>query len=475
MSSPNKHNPMKSKSKGLNTTKSKRGVSDLDQARNWFDQQNIDEIECVVPDIAGVARGKIMPVKKFLSMGAMNLPLAVFYQTITGDYPELDGVVNTVEADTDIILRPDFATLAVVPWAHDPTAQVIHDAFHPDGRPVEESPRQVLRRVLSAFEAKEWRPVVAPELEFYLVEKNTDPDYPLKPPIGRSGRPETGRQGYSISAVNEFDALFEDMYEYSEAQGLEIDTLIHESGVAQMEINLRHGDPLELADQVFLFKRTIKETALEHNIYATFMAKPMAMEPGSAMHIHQSVVSAKTGKNIFSDDDGNPTDEFFAFIAGQQKYMPAITAILAPYVNSYRRLTKGSGAPVNTQWGYDNRTAGLRVPPSDSANRRVENRIPSSDGNPYLVTAASLAAGYLGMVENLKPSRPLETDAASKPSGDLPYSLVQAVLALERCEPICQLLGPQFVKAYGRLKIHEYEIFMQTISPWEREFLLLNV
>lgn len=163
--------------------------------------------------------------------------------------------------------------------------------------------------------------------------------------------------------MNEFDPLFEDMYDYSEAQGLEIDTLIHEDGAAQMEINLRHGDPLGLADQVYLFKRTIREAALAHKAYATFMAKPIADEPGSAMHIHQSVVSLESGRNIFSDHEGAPTPEFFSFIAGHQKYLPAVMCILAPYVNSYRRLTRDSMAPINVQWGYDNRTAGLRIPP----------------------------------------------------------------------------------------------------------------
>jgi glutamine synthetase len=435
-----------------------RGVSTLEEAGAWFARQSIEEIECVVPDLAGVARGKIMPVRKFLGTPSMNLPLAVFYQTITGDFPEFEGAVNAVQSDTDIFLTPDFATLAAVPWAQDPTAQVIHDAFHPDGRPVEEAPRQVLRRVLALYAEKGWSPIVAPEIEFYLVDRNTDPDYPLKPPVGRSGRPETGRQGYSISAVNEFDALFEDMYEYSERQGLEIDTLIHESGVAQMEINLRHGNPLELADQVFMFKRTIREVALEHEIYATFMAKPMASEPGSAMHIHQSIVDRK-GRNLFSDEDGQETELFHGFIGGQQKYLPAIMAILAPYVNSYRRIARDSGAPVNTQWGYDNRTCGLRVPPSDPANRRLENRIPSSDANPYLAIAAVLATGYLGMVEGVQ----------------LPRSLSESLALFKACQPLVDILGPTFIAAYDRVKQAEYETFMRTISPWEREFLLLNV
>jgi len=333
----------------------------------------------------------------------------------------------------------------------------------------------VLRRVRELYRKKGWQPVVAPEIEFYLVEPNTDPDYPLKPPVGRSGRPEIGRQGYSISAVNEFDALFEDIYKYSEQQGLEIDTLIHEDGAAQMEINLRHGDPLELADQVFLFKRTIREAALVHKIYATFMAKPIAGEPGSALHIHQSIVSTETGENIFSDPEtGAPTALFFSFLAGQQKYLPAILCMLAPYVNSYRRFARDSMAPINVQWGYDNRTAGLRVPPSGPEARRVENRVPSSDANPYLAIAATLAAGYLGMTEELDATAPIESDAKNR-DYELPRGLLEAVAELEDCEPMRQILGTSFVTAFTAIKKQEFETFMRVISPWEREYLLLNV
>jgi glutamine synthetase len=141
---------MKPKSKTRKSAvAAKRGVASIEDAAHWFAKQNIEEIECFVPDMAGVARGKIMPVRKFLNAGNMNLPLSVFYQTITGDFPDLEGLIDWVQSDTDIVLVPDFATLASVPWAQDPTGQVIHDAFHPDGRPVDESPRQVLRRVLS--------------------------------------------------------------------------------------------------------------------------------------------------------------------------------------------------------------------------------------------------------------------------------------------------------------------------------------
>ena len=366
------------------------------------------------------------------------------------------------------------STLAVVPWEEDPTAQLIHDAYHSDGRPVEIAPRQVLRRVIQLYEKRGWRPVVAPEIEFYLVKPNKDPDYPLEPPSGRSGRPESARQSYSIAAINEFDDLFDDIYDFSEQQNLEIDTLIHEEGAAQMEINLRHGEPLMLADQVFLFKRTIREAALRQEMYATFMAKPMSQEPGSAMHIHQSINDIDTGANIFSDKDGEPTPEFFSFIGGSQKYLPAVTCILAPYVNSYRRLQRSGSAPVNTMWGYDNRTVGLRVPNATPGSRRVENRIPSSDANPYLAIAASLACGYLGMIEGAACSEP-EKGGANLDEIDLPRGLLEAVALFEDCEELVEIFGQAFVATYRAIKRAEFETFMQVISPWEREYLLLNV
>src|SRR3546814_7158707 len=177
--------------------------------------------------------------------------------------------------------------MRVVPGYEEPTSQVICDAFYFDGAPVDVASRYVLRRVLDLYAERGWQAIVAPELEFFLVKINADPDYPLEPPIGRSGRPETARQAYGIDAVNEFDPLFEDIYDYCEAQEIDVDTLTHESGAAQLEINFNHGDPMEIADQTFLFKRTVRQTALNHGVYATFMAKPMQREPGSSMHIHQ--------------------------------------------------------------------------------------------------------------------------------------------------------------------------------------------
>lgn len=444
-----------------------------DPISQFFKEFNIQEVEAIVPDMAGIARGKLMPAEKFQGDRGMRLPESIFLQTVTGDYPE-DTAQAMSPAEIDIILKPDPRTVRRVPWAAEPTAQVIHDCFYSDGRRVKMAPREVLKHVLDLYAQRGWEPVVAPELEFYLVEPNVDADYPLKPPMGRSGRSEPGRQSYSIAAVNEFDPLFDDLYQFCEEQDIAIDTLIHEDGPAQMEINLLHGNALDLADQAFMFKRTAREAALRHKMYATFMAKPHAKEPGSAMHLHQSVVDKKTGKNVFSADDGTPTPLFFAHLAGLQRYLPAAMALFAPNVNSYRRITRFQVAPINVQWGYDNRTAGLRVPMSEPQSRRVENRISGADANPYLATAASLACGYLGMVQGLSPTDPISGSAHDLPFS-LPRNLDEAIRLLRECDPLIEILGDSFVSAFALVKEAEYEVFLQVISSWEREHLLLNV
>jgi glutamine synthetase len=452
----------------------KRGVRNWKEAGIWLEWRGIEDVECITPDQAGVARGKMMPSKKFTSNTSLALPSAVFMTTISGGYPEDGNGFAYPEDDGDLKLVPDLSTISEVPWETDKTAQVICDLVHQDGRIVEFTPRNVLKRVVAQYSRLGMRPVVAPEIEFYLVRKNPDPDYPLVPPVGRTGRPIGGGQGYSIAGVNEFDELIDDIYHFSEAQGLEIDTLIHEEGAGQLEINLRHGDPVELADQVFMFKRTIREAALKHDIYATFMAKPIQGQPGSAMHIHQSVVDTKTGSSIFSTPDGAETDAFRHFIGGMQRHIPSALVMLAPYVNSYRRLTQAASAPVNTRWGYDNRTTAFRVPRSDPSARRVENRIPSSDANPYLALAGSLACGLAGMAEKIEPDQPAGT-TVNEDEIELPRGLLEAVALFEEDYSLREILGSSFVSTYAAIKRAEFETFMEVISPWEREYLLLNV
>ena len=440
----------------------------------WLKERHITEVECLVPDITGNARGKIIPADKFSHDYGTRLPEGIFATTVTGEYPD-DYYELTSPADADMILRPDPDTVRMVPWATDPTAQIIHDCYTKSGEPHELAPRNVLRRVLAAYEELGLKPVVAPEVEFFLVQKNTDPDFPLLPPAGRSGRPETARQSYSIDAVNEFDPILDLMYDYCDTMKLDVDTLIHESGAAQLEVNFTHDDAMSLADQVFLFKRTMREAALRHGIYATFLAKPMETEPGSAMHIHQSLVRIADGKNVFAGHaEGEYSETFDNYLAGLQKYVPAAMGFFAPNVNSYRRLVFGEVSPSNVEWGFDNRTCGLRVPMDTLENNRVESRFAGSDANPYLAMAATLACGLLGIREKLTPTTPISGNA--KELGyELPRSLGESLDALEGCDALQELLGRRFCRAYVSVKRKEYETFFRVISSWEREFLLLNV
>ena len=441
-------------------------------ARQYLDGKRLDEVECIIPDLPGIARGKAVPATKFARQEYFHLPDSIFYQTITGEWGEAAGDEGFIEKD--MILRPDMDTATAAPWTADWTLQVIHDAFNRDGEPVPYSPRNVLKRVVQLYRDKGWEPIVAPEMEFFLVARNLDPAHEIKPMMGRSGRPAAARQAYSMTAVDEFGPVIDDIYDFAEAQGFEIDGITQEGGAGQLEINLIHGDPVRLADEVFYFKRLIREAALRHDCYATFMAKPIADEPGSAMHIHHSVLTAEDGRNIFSDEDGNETAEFHHFIAGLQNHMPAALAVIAPYVNSYRRYVKDHAAPINLEWGRDNRTTGIRVPLSSPGARRVENRLAGMDCNPYLGIAASLACGYLGLTEGRDPLPEFHGDAYDG-DGDIPRVLGEALDLFEESTALHKVLGPEFARVYGIVKRAEYDEFLQVISPWEREHLLMNV
>ena len=438
----------------------------------WLKKNRIVEVEAIVPDFSGTARGKFIPVDRYVEDGGFRIAEAVFTQTIAGDYSDYIDEINPT--DVDMQARPVEDSIRLVPWAKDPTAQILHDCLDLDGKPIAVAPRYILQRVLELLDENNWKAIVAPELEFYLAISNTDPNQPLEAPIGRSGRQEKSRRSFSIDALNEYEDLVNSIYEFSEKQGLSLETLTHEDGVAQLEVNFLHGDPLSLADQVFAFKRTVREAAFKAGIYATFMAKPYQGQPGSSMHLHQSIVNRKTGKNIFSTKSGKASKLFKHYIGGLQKYTPAMMPLYAPNVNSYRRITPYFSAPINTHWGFDNRTVGLRVPISAPEAMRVENRISGSDVNPYLAFAASLASGYLGMKNDIEPDEPLTTSAFEL-GVNLPRDLRASMAEMKKTTAIRKVLGKEFIDLYLAVKDLEYETFSQVISPWEREHLLLRV
>ncbi|MBL0088957.1 MAG: glutamine synthetase [Ideonella sp.] len=408
-----------------------------------------------------------MPAQSFAQGNELRIAQAIPMQCVTGEY-SYDPVFP--DADPDVRLQPDMATLQRVPWSSTPRYLAIHDCMELTGERCAFAPRSVLQMVIERYQAQGLTPIVAPEIEFYITAANSDPNEPLRPPVGRSGRAEVGQSAFSLNLLNDLAPFWDEFHAAIDVLGIGSDTWIHEVGTAQYEINLRHGNALTAADQTFLFKYAAKEVALRHGLNAVFMAKPIAGEAGSSMHLHQSVVDA-TGRNIFSQPDGRGDERLGQYIAGLQSYTPDLMLIYAPFINSYRRYVTGSQAPINLHWGHDNRTAGLRVPVSAPAARRVENRVAGADANPYLVIAASLAAGLAGMDERLQPTEPIEGNGYDR-SHDLPRTFAQALEQMARSASSQRLLHPRFIKAYLSVKALEDDSYQREISAWERRILL---
>ncbi|TIS53395.1 MAG: glutamine synthetase [Mesorhizobium sp.] len=457
------------------TTNDAPSVSPTDDPGSWLEQHAISEVECLVPDMNGVLRGKALPSAKFLKSledRALYLPSSAFLVSIDGRY---SGSIDEgfVYQDPDMRMVPDVATLCLAPGAGAGKAYVFADAFHMDDRPWMASPRHVLRAVLDLCRQRGWQAAVAPELEFYLTAPNPDPDRPLTAPVGRNGRFESVQHPYDMAALEEFEPVIRRLYDYAEAAGLPLDTLIHESGTAQLEINFLHGDALPLADKVLLFKRMARQAAQEGGMHATFMAKPIAAQAGSSMHLHMSVVD-EAGKTLFSDSDGADTEMFGHFIGGLQKYIPEIMPLFAPNVNSFRRIRPNHSAPANIEWSHDNRSCGLRVPAGGGAARRVENRLPGADANPYLAMAGSLIAGYLGIEEKISRA-PEASGNAYRSKSTLPKTMEEALDRFAACSPVRALLGEDFFQTYRRVKNVELDLFQGVVTSWERGHLLLKV
>ncbi|RSC24903.1 glutamine synthetase [Pseudomonas putida] len=428
----------------------------------------IDEIECVTPDLNGVPRGKVMTAEGFLEGRRLQMARGVLLQCIMGGYPPAKFYGSD---DGDLALVADPGQTHVLPWSDSPRALAICDAVELDGTPSGLSTRGLLKAVIARYAALGLAPVVATELEFFVFAPNSDPGQPFQPPLGRDGRRELGHSAFSVSSNNGLRPFFSEVYRCMAALGLPRDTFMHEMGVSQFEINLLHGDPLLLADQTFLFKHLLKEVALKHGLTVVCMAKPLAHTPGSSMHIHQSLVEIGTGRNVFSDEQGRATDTFHHFIGGLQACMADFTALFAPNVNSYQRLCHPYASPNNACWSEDNRAAGLRIPASSPVARRVENRLPGADTNPYLAIAASLAAGLQGIERKLQPTPAIQGEFAVPEHLSLPCTLHAGIERLRRSTLARELFGEEFIEGYVATKTLELTDFFDEITPWERRVL----
>ncbi len=444
----------------------------------WLNINNVKQVQCLISDHTGVARGKVLPVEKFISEQGCRLGETILLQSVVGGYAADDVLWSLSDPrDVDMLLKPDANACYLLPWSDDNAAMIIHDCYTPQNKEIAFSPRNLLKKVVDLYTAQGWKAVVAPEMELYLTQTCADENQALQVPIGKSGRVEAGRQSFGIDAISEFEPLMKDIYAWAKIQGLGLDVVVHEEGRGQFEFNFDHGDPLMLADQVFTFKRTVKAAAQKHGITATFMAKPICGEPGSAMHIHQSVVDIKTGENIFADDSSASgfSELFNHYLGGLQTYIPELMPMFAPNVNSYRRFLTGESVPVNLHWGIENRTVGLRVPDAPSSAKRVENRISGADANPYLAIAATLICGYIGMIQGIGASEETTSRANGTLSEKLPLNIDLAIEQMANSDTIKKYLGEEFVRGFIATREADYNHYKSEISAWERRFLLTNV
>ena len=426
-------------------------------------------VELLFSDMNGVPRGKVIDGSSLKPGYRPHMGFSLLFQTINGEYADILDRLNP--KDEDMQLEPDWSTYRATPWKEDDHSQVICRSLNKNGQPTTVDSRNVLLEILGQYALAGWFPIVAPEVEFYLVQPVQDPRNALVPATGQNGRLESGGESFSIDALDKFEDFFATLRQTCAKANIQLEGLIHEMGPGQIELNVGHGDALDKADQLFLLKRAVKACALKCNMTATFMAKPIEAAAGSGLHIHTSMNDAD-GNNVFALQDGQAKAMLRYYIGGLQHYLPRAFALFSPSINSYKRFVPDLSAPVNLEWGYDNRTTGFRIPYDTDENGRVENRIAGADANPYLFTAATLACGLLGIREKLEPRAPVEGNAYYlKLPAAFPRDLGAALVELQNCQPIIDLIGKDFIDSFVSIKQMEIDHFQAEISMWEQRYL----
>jgi glutamine synthetase len=427
--------------------------------------REVRTIRVAAADLNGQARGKRLPARfaeKVVREGT-RFPYSALNLDIWGEDIE-DSPLVFETGDADGVLHPTERGFLPMPWLDAPTALLPIWMFHDDGRPFDGDPRHALARVVKAYAARGLTPVVATELEFYLID---DSGGELKvPPSPRSGKRRPGADTLALRPLDAFDRFFTDLYDACEAMDIPADTAISESGLGQFELNLLHGpDALKAADDAWLFKMLVKGLARRHGFAASFMAKPYPDQPGNGMHLHFSMLDA-AGRNVFDDGGPEGSATLHQAIAGCLRAMPGSTLLFAPHANSYARFVPGAHAPTGIAWAYENRTAALRVPSGSPKARRIEHRVAGGDINPYLLIAGVLGAALIGIEDGLAPPPPITGNAYAQALPQMPTSWADAIEAFATAPEIARIFAPQLIDNLLRTKRQELR-YMAELSPDE--------
>jgi len=455
-------------------------VADIAEAEAFLAAHpHIAYFEILFTSMTGVPRGKrlrrheLLPIYRY----GRFLPGSVLVVDTLGADCEDTGLVWE-DGDADRICRPVPGTLVPAPWLGEDVGQVMLSMYELDGTPNDLDPRHVLQRVLERYKADGLTPVVACELEYYLVDTERGFDGRLQPAATfNTGETPKGTQVYGLPEIEQHGAFFRDLWATADAQNIPLEGAISEFAPGQVELTLSHKpDALRAADDAVMYKRLAKGVALAHGIEATFMAKPWADRAGSGFHVHISVAD-KDGNNLCASEDPQGSDMLKQMIGGMKDHLADCMGILAPNANSFKRFKANSYAPVGLTWGVNNRTVSLRVTAGPAHTRHVEHRVAGADANPYLVLAAILAVAHHGITHKTDPGPAVVGNGyavAAESGATLPTNWFAAVAALDRSEVLRDYLGGRFVDMYVSVKRTEQARFYEEVTELDYEWYLRN-
>jgi glutamine synthetase len=427
-------------------------------------------LDPLVADLCGMFRTTRMPAAQAskLYRHGVEMPYALHLIDVTGDSCDPCGIgIGNGAPDGTAVPIP--GTLAPVPWAERPTAQLLLTFYEEGGARSRADPRWVLAGVLERYRAAKLRPVAAAEYEFFLIDRERDaqgrPQPPMRP--GDAVR-ESGNQPYLVDDLDVYGPILGEIRDACRAQGIAVTTAISEFAPGQFEINLQHGeDVLRVADEAMLFRRVVRAVARRHGVEATFMPKPYADQTGSGLHVHFSLLDAQ-GRNVFDDGSPQGSPMLRAAIGGLAATMREAMLIFAPSFTSFRRFAANVFVPVNATWGCNNRSVAFRVPSGPGDSRRIEHRVAGADANPYLVLAAVLAGGLHGIEAGLDPGPPSIGNACTEVDPALPLTVPAALQAIRGAKILPDWFGATYLALYAAVKEGEYAKFMGAHFP--REF-----
>ncbi|MFQ6016609.1 MAG: glutamine synthetase family protein [Kiloniellaceae bacterium] len=433
-----------------------------------------ETVDAVFADLSGVVRGKRYPIAlltKLLDQG-VAFPGSVFLLDTIGQSHDPAGR-GFSDGDPDSVAKVVPGTLKPVPWAARPRCQVMITLENPEGGPYPFEPRNVLASVAARIRQLDLRPVVAFELEFYLIDRERAEDGAPQPPVSPlTGERIRGTQVYGMAEVDAYGDLLDDISKACAAQDIPTGAISAEYAPGQFEINLQHvDDPMRAADHCVMFKRAIKGVVQRYGLQASFMAKPYLTEAGSGMHLHLSLLD-KTGRNVFDGGEKLASRTLDQAIGGILDIMPESMAFLAPNVNSFRRYAPNIFVPIRRCWGFENRSAALRIPLGAGAARRIEHRIAGADANPYLVLATALAGIHHGITNEIAAPPAFEGNAGYAFDPELPFRPRRALERLQDSEVLAAYFGPEYLRAYAACKAAELDKFEDHIGAREYDWYL---